>query len=114
MAMIDTYDFGKIVIDGKEYRSDVIIYPDRVDGNWWRREGHKLCLDDLRDVLEARPEILIVGTGYSGLVQVLPEVETRLSQMGIELRASRTARACEQFNRLASLRRVVAALHLTC
>jgi hypothetical protein len=28
--MIDSYDFGAIVIDGKRYSSDVIIYPDRV------------------------------------------------------------------------------------
>jgi hypothetical protein len=32
---IESYHFGEIVIDGRRYSSDVIIYPDRVEGQWW-------------------------------------------------------------------------------
>jgi hypothetical protein len=45
--MIESYDFGVLRIDGKEYHSDVIIYPEsspggcRVDGSWWRKQGHR-------------------------------------------------------------------------
>jgi hypothetical protein len=39
---IESYRFGEIVIDGRRYSNDVIIYPDRVDGKWWREEGHSL------------------------------------------------------------------------
>jgi hypothetical protein len=42
------YEFGIIVIDGSEYRSDVIISNDRVQDNWWRKEGHRLALDDIK------------------------------------------------------------------
>ncbi|MEM3578264.1 MAG: Mth938-like domain-containing protein [Candidatus Bathyarchaeia archaeon] len=28
--MIDSYDFGVIVVNGKRYTSDVIIFPERV------------------------------------------------------------------------------------
>lgn len=36
MSMIvDDYSFGRIKVGGKEYTSDVIIYPDRVDSSWW-------------------------------------------------------------------------------
>lgn len=31
---IDHYSFGKIIINGKTYPSDVIIYPDSVDSSW--------------------------------------------------------------------------------
>jgi len=31
---ISDYRFGRIVIDGKTYTSDVIVYPDRVDPSW--------------------------------------------------------------------------------
>ncbi len=112
--MIDSYDFGEIVIDGKSYSADVIILPDRVIDNWWRDEGHKLCPTDLWDAVQAGPEVLVVGTGYDGAVEVLPETYDYLRQKGIELRVERTAQACQLYNRLCASRRVAAALHLTC
>ena len=34
---VESCSFGEIVIDGKHYSNDVIIYPTRVDDHWWRR-----------------------------------------------------------------------------
>jgi hypothetical protein len=45
--MITSYDFGHIIIDGKRYTSDLIVFPDRVKVGWWRKEGHRLQLEDL-------------------------------------------------------------------
>ena len=73
--MIDSYRFGSIVIDGKEYQSDVIIFPDRVMDNWWRREGHKLQLADIEDVLDENPDLVIAGTGVSAAAKVLAACE---------------------------------------
>ena len=50
--MIDSYIFGKIVIDGQDYDRDVIVYPDYVERNWWRKEGHELCIDDIKSSIE--------------------------------------------------------------
>jgi hypothetical protein len=83
-------------------------------GGWWRREGHRLRVEDLEEVLRERPEVLIVGTGYSGLMRVPNEVRDYVEAMGIELIAQGTREACQTFNRLVQSRRVVAALHLTC
>ena len=47
--MIDSYSFGEIVINGKRYTSDVIIFSDSVDDNWWRKSGHLLHKDDLKE-----------------------------------------------------------------
>ena len=113
--MIEDYGFGRIVIDGKTYRQDVIVFPDRVKPNWWRKEGHSLCLEDLKDVLEDPPEVLVVGTGYAGLMRVPREVREKLEEMGIRVVVEKTGKAYRTFNRLLSEgRRVVAALHLTC
>ena len=115
--MIESYKFGSIVIDGKTYRSDVIIFPDKVLDGWWRREGHRLFVEDLREVLgaEPKPEMIVVGTGNSGLMSISHEVEETLRSSGIELEAKPTEEACRAFNELLkSGRRVVAALHLTC
>jgi len=112
--MIDSYEFGRIVIDGQTFTSDVIIFPDRVDANWWRKEGHRLQLADLEGIWEAQPELLVVGTGATGRMEVAPEVARRLSDQGVGLVVERTGQACRRYNELAPTARVVAALHLTC
>jgi len=113
--VIDSYDFGEIVIDGRRHTSDVIVFSDRVRDGWWRREGHRLCVEDIEEAVdEGKPEVLVVGTGYSGLMRVLPETERFLRSKGVELVVERTREACEIFNRLVKSKRVVAALHLTC
>jgi len=112
--MIESYSFGQIMIFGKRYTTDVIILPDRVKDDWWRKEGHRLNIDDLRDVMQAQPEVLVVGTGYFGLMKVPSEVRDYLISRGIELVVENTKEACKSYNRLASTKRVVAAFHLTC
>lgn len=111
---IEHYSFGKITIDGKTYTSDVIIYPDRIDSSWWRKEGHSLHIADLVEVVNAKPEILVVGTGYSGLMVVPEETISYLKSRGIEVHVARTEKAVKLFNDLQKNKRVIAALHLTC
>jgi hypothetical protein len=111
---IERYSFGSITIDGRTYTSDVIIYPERVDASWWRKEGHNLNIVDLKDVINAKPEVLVVGTGSPGLMKVPKETLSHLESKGIEVHVSLTAKAVELFNDLQSERKVIAAFHLTC
>ena len=114
MNMIDSYQFGVIVINGKNYTSDVIIFPDTIKDNWWRKSGHELCLKDIDEVMSENPDVLIVGTGESGLVKVLTEVEQDANARGIKLIVETTDKACETYNEVCHSQRAVAALHLTC
>ncbi|MCL0057871.1 MTH938/NDUFAF3 family protein [Dehalococcoidales bacterium] len=114
MNIIDSYQFGQIIINGKNYTSDVIIFPHRVNGSWWRKSGHQLCLDDIAEVLTDNPEVLIVGTGASGRLRVLPETKQAVEAQGIKLIVETTDQACNTYNQLCQSQRVVAALHLTC
>jgi hypothetical protein len=112
--MIDSYEFGRIVVDGKTFTSDVIIYPERVKGDWWRKEGHELATDDLEDVLDQKPDVIVVGTGNPGIMKVLSDTEKLIRSRGIELIAQPTKQACQTYNRLSSNKKVIAMLHLTC
>ena len=112
--MIDSYRFGSIVIKGREYNSDVIIYQNRVDSNWWRKDGHSIDLDDLTEIINYDPDILIIGTGNSGLLKIPKETKQLLEAKGIELISENTNDACESYNDLYTKRNVIAALHLTC
>ena len=112
--IIDSYQPGLISVNGQQYTSDVIIFPDRVKDDWWRKSSHQLCLEDIVEVIAKNPEVLIVGTGVSGLVEVLPEVRPALDARGIKLIVQTTDKACHTYNQLGPSRRVIAALHLTC
>jgi len=112
--MIDSYDFGRIVINGRTYTSDVIIFPNRVKDGWWRKEGHKLHVDDIEEAVREKPDVLVVGSGYSGLMAIPRETANYIRSSGIELIAENTRKATEIYNKLSRSRRVIAALHLTC
>jgi hypothetical protein len=113
--MIDSYGFGRIVIDGKKYTSDVIIFPNQVMSDWWREEGHRLHVNDLDEVLKEKVDVLVVGTGYLGLMKVLTETEELMKREGVELIIQPTKEAWKTYNSLAkSGKKVVAAFHLTC
>jgi hypothetical protein len=112
--MIDSYSFGQIIIKGKTYNSDVIIYQDKVDHKWWRKDGHLLQRDDLSDIIKCNPEILIIGTGQTGLMEVPEDTKRFVQSKGIKLIIDDTENACKIYNNLISKNNVIAALHLTC
>ena len=93
MNTIDSYNFGQIVINSQKYTSDLIIFPERVQGNWRRVEGHELNLKDITGIMDENPEILLVGTGAFGFVRVLPEVEQATEARNIQLIVQPTGEA---------------------
>lgn len=112
---IEHYEFGKIKVCGKIYTRDLIIYPERVRENWWRREGHSLCIEDIEEIFEYKPEILIIGTGYSGVMEVPDDVLIEIRKRGIKVEVKKTSEAVKKFNEyILENKRVVCALHLTC
>jgi len=113
MPKIVSYTFGEIIIDGTTYRDDVIILPDRVIPSWWRKEGHSLDPADLGAVIEAKPQIFIMGCGAYGALRVPQSTRDFLQDKGIELIEEPTGRAIEKYKAMTG-KRVVCGLHLTC
>jgi hypothetical protein len=111
---IDSYSFGRIVINGKTYTTDVMIYPNRVDAAWWRKEGHLLQPADVAEALQAKPDVFVIGTGYAGVMRVPRETVDRIASQGIEVKVERTAKAVALYNELQGAKTVIAALHITC
>lgn len=114
IPQIEDYGFGRIVIDGETYTADIIVTPDGVIENWWRKDGHSLCPEDLEGVLGPQFEVVIIGSGASGLLQVPQETRLWLAGRGISFFALPTQAACDRYNELAGSGKVIAALHLTC
>ena len=99
----------------KAQDADVIVFPDRVQSHWHRREGRSLCMEDLDTLLAYTPDIFIMGTGASGVLTVPSATQEAIEARGITFVALRTAEACQQYNAyMTQGKRVVAGLHLTC
>jgi len=112
---IDSYSFGVMKVDGAEYRADLIVFPDRIRSNWWRRQGHSLAVEDLDDVLDFKPDVLVIGKGASGLMEIPASTKKVLQEEGIEVIAENTGQAWGLFNeQIKKGRKVVGAFHLTC
>ncbi|MHC4623551.1 MAG: Mth938-like domain-containing protein [Planctomycetota bacterium] len=112
---IDSYQFGRIVVDGVPYDSDLIILADTVCPDWWRKQGHSLAVEDLQAVLVAKTSVLIVGCGASAMMKVPGRTQHALQEHNIQLEALDTGKAVQRFNELAQQGvNVAAALHLTC
>ena len=111
---IDSYDFGRIVINGVSYSQDLLIWPGIIKKDWWRLEGHLLQLPDVAEALAAEPQIFVVGQGQPGRMQVDPGLAAYLKTNGIDLVELPTRQAVQVINSQADRRRLAAALHLTC
>ncbi len=101
------------MVDGTEHTRDVIILPARVVGNWWRKDGHSLVLDDLGDVLDDLPGHLVLGRGAHGRLHPDPATIEELERRGVTVEVLDTADAVERYEQL-NPSEVAAALHLTC
>jgi hypothetical protein len=91
VELIESYDFGRITINGIVYTKDVIITGEKTMAGWMRKEG--LCCR---------------------LMSVPEEAKLYFQRKGIELLVEKTRKACDIFNVLSGTKRTLAALHLTC
>jgi hypothetical protein len=113
MARLEDYSFGRIVVDGAEHTRDLIVLPDRVVANWWRREGHSLVMEDLDEVAGELPERLILGCGVHGQLRPDPGMIEALRKRGVDVETLHTDEAVKRYGE-SDERRTAAALHLTC
>jgi hypothetical protein len=113
MVRIDHYEFGQIVVDGRQETKDLIILPERVVRNWWRHDGHALVLDDLVEILDELPAHLVLGTGADGRMRPDPDTIRQLQERGVTVEALPAGQAVRRFGQLHPAN-TAAALHLTC
>ncbi len=115
--MIESYSFGQMVVDGKEYHDDLLICEGEVKSGWVRKRGHQLQPEDLNWVVDRNPDLLVVGTGRSGRMKVPEETKSFLGENRIALWVGDTADAKDYFNARRKEKdgeKIAGAFHLTC
>lgn len=113
MVKFDNAYFGSVIIDGKKYEYDVVV---SWDGEILERaKAHTFSKAELLDILQKEPEVIVVGTGQSGLVKIDKDAEIEAKIQGVELVAKTTQQAIEEFNKLVKIKKkAVAVIHVTC
>lgn len=113
--MIEKYTSGRITVNNKTYNQDLKIIQGQVVDNWWRKRGHQVDANDMKDVLDASPNIIVIGTGYAENMRVSKDLTSKTRQRDIKLIAEDTHKAVQTFNDLFSRgKNVSGAFHLTC
>ena len=119
MVKIDKFSFGSIVIDGKKYRKDALIF---ADGTVKKRKGaflmfgsHNIKKEEIEELVQAEPEMIIVGTGTDGKANLAPGIEDWAKERNLNLIVQPSHEAVAKLNELAEQKKKVAALiHITC
>ena len=113
--MIEAFSFGNIVVKGVTYTNDIKIIRGKVIPTWWRKGGHQVDIDDIQDILEVRPDILVLGKGSPGMMKSTPSLCEYLEKNNIDLIEEKTSKAVQTFNRLFKQgKNVCAGFHLSC
>ena len=113
--MIEHFSFGSVIVDGITYTNDIKIIQGQVIPSWWRKSGHQVNIDDIQDIIDAKPNILVLGKGKPGMMKSTPSLREFLKQNDIELVEEKTSKAIKTFNRLFKQgKNVCAGFHLTC
>ena len=110
---IDNAFFGVITINGQKHETDLTVY---WDGEILQRDRrHNLTKSDIDELLLKEPEVIVIGTGNSGLMKVDTAAEVSAKIHGVEVVSKATPLAAQEFNKFMRLKkRVVAVMHATC
>ena len=89
MAKIQEFTFGSIVVEGKKYRRDILMF---ADGTVKKRRGsfvmfgsHEIKKRELEQLSQGQPEAIIIGTGTNGAAHIAPEAQSWGRQRSLNL-----------------------------
>lgn len=112
MVKINSFSFGSLTINNKNYKNDMVIY---WDGELSPMESsHMISKSDVIDLLLKGPETILIGSGVAGNVKLDKDAEKFLRLKNVELIIKKTPEAVEEFNKLSKQKKVIALMHVTC
>jgi len=114
--------FRMVKFNGNNYSHDIVVHTDDIvekrDKTGSRKKygtSHVLSAEELTDLLDENPDIIIVGRGQSNMLKVGEDAAQLLSAKNVSLRDSPTPQAIEEFNELKDQgKKLAAIIHITC
>jgi hypothetical protein len=105
---IEHFSWGKFIVSGKEHSGkgpdkigkgkDLIVVGDEVK-RWKNRKGHLLDKSMVEEILDYKVDILVIGNGVEGALEVPDKVISYLTKNGVsKVIVKKTPEACNMFN----------------
>lgn len=120
MIKIDAVEWGKIVVKGREYKQilavgEKVFERDSEKLHQLFGTTHQIGDWETEELLKGKPEVIVIGNGWDGILEVSEELRTKSEELEIEIKILRTPKAVEEFNQLVEEgKRVNALIHTTC
>ena len=109
--LVSEYGPAGFTINRVLYTGDVVVTPDSVGEDWPAVSVKALTIEHFADILAAKPEIIVLGTGATHIFPA-PRLMAELSALGCALEVMSTSAACRTYNVLVSESRVVTGILL--
>jgi len=120
MPKINSTKFGQIVIAGKKYSQVLIIGEKIIERDYDKLKklfgtAHKIVDWEIDQLLSNNPEVIVIGTGQDGLLEVDEEFKQQMADRGIGVIIDKTPEALKIYNeRIQAGQRTNALIHTTC
>ena len=113
MVSVDYVKFGEVMVDGKVYYSDMVIWSD--GEKEFIEKTHMIGMEAFSRLLRKKPDMVVIGTGEYGRVRISDDVVQKAKRRGIKLFVETSPKAADIFNGLAATgKNAVFFVHTTC
>lgn len=120
MPKVDFVSWGKVTVDGQPYHQALIVGDKVIERDKTKLESlfkttHEIGEWEREKLLSGNPEIILVASGWSGILEVDKKFADKITRKGIALQVILTPKAVAEYNRLVGMgKRVNALIHTTC
>ena len=120
MPKIEKIGWRKVKIDGKEYWQVLIVGEKVIPREVEKAKevygtDHVIADWEEKLLFSENPQVILIATGWSGVLKVNPKFKIQSSKLGIEVKEVLTPKAVREYNRLvAEGKKVNALIHTTC
>jgi hypothetical protein len=112
---INSFNQGVMVVNKKKYKRDLIVFPDKIIPVWIRKKPHDVKKKDIQEILDFKPDFLVIGNGKAGAMKVSNSTKELCKKLNIKLIIKKTPKALTSFNKIIKKgEKAVGAFHLTC
>lgn len=110
--------WGVVEVPGVGKFKDAKVFPHSVTEWDWAEHGTRhspgIQPADVRDLVEAGAEVIVLSRGMQLRLEVMPETLSYLESAGVQVLVEETTAAVERYNRLSAERPTGALIHSTC
>jgi hypothetical protein len=119
MTKIDSFNFGFIVVDDKQYSRDIIIQPDgtvldRHPGKG-RLGSHTITKSEIEALMKDPSDAILIGNGVQGMARLAHDAESYLLKPNLNIEMASSPEIVKKYNQhVDNGEKVAALIHVTC